>query len=256
MSTLYQRSKTSSRTDFIQHQSWSNPFYRTRRIETQYIRSSCYRVVSLANHIHTPVSGRPSRVIVVWKVNSTFQQLADEQTPDAEQMKAFRDNIKALHDELLERADVVVCTMASLSQTCIYQNVKPTVIWIDEASKITEPHLMPAFTRFTSKIWVLMGDSKQMKPLVLTTKEENCFAPQLRLSAFHRLINIGHPSTTMSDQQRMHPSISSIANKVFYDETLSDSPAVIAHDETSICFLSVHTAGRFSVLLSLHLSLE
>jgi hypothetical protein len=169
----------------------------------------------------------------IWRIRQTLESLAEGDPVNEEQMTTFRESVKELRDELLARAHIVVCTAAATSHTSLVENFHPRVIWVDEAAKMHESSMWPILAYYRPEAWVLLGDSKQLKPLVLSTGDVNCFAPQRHLSLFHRLIHAGHPRQNFTQQQRMHPSISAVSNRLFYAGKLTDGAGVLHnHDIT------------------------
>ncbi|KAL4912651.1 hypothetical protein BDW62DRAFT_194116 [Aspergillus aurantiobrunneus] len=66
----------------------------------------------------------------------------------------------------------------------VRKNVRPTVIAVDEAARLMEPELWPALTWYTPRAVLLIGDHRQLRPLVFTRPAEHPFSPQPGLSLF------------------------------------------------------------------------
>lgn len=81
-------------------------------------------------------------------------------------MNVFRAATRALRDDVLARADVVVTTLFSTSETSLRCNPQPILIAVDEAAKIAEPELWPVLAFYHPRAWLLVGDQLQLRPTI------------------------------------------------------------------------------------------
>ncbi|KAG5511102.1 hypothetical protein GH5_07309 [Leishmania sp. Ghana 2012 LV757] len=72
---------------------------------------------------------------------------------------------------------------------------------------------------------VLVGDSRQLQPTVLSWEASRC---GLRRSLLVRLLACGHPTFLLRRQYRMHPDIVAFPNGYFYDSKLLTDRSVLA----------------------------
>ncbi|KAJ6133047.1 hypothetical protein N7471_008262 [Penicillium samsonianum] len=158
-------------------------------------------------------------------------------------MKLCRDTDTLLR-AALQMADVIVCTPFTAGHPTIVSAIKPAVVGIDEAAKNTEPEMWPIFSNYHSSPILMVGDHYQLGPTVTSGSETNPFVYQLRLSLFKRLINGQNASIMLEVQHRMHPDISKLVNRNFYQGRLTD------HESTSnetASFLRNFNKNRFGV---------
>ena len=83
-----------------------------------------------------------------------------------------------------------------------------------------EPLSMLPVARFKCERLILVGDPKQLSPIVEGSEAEN--SSGLEMTLFERLEKMGHGTAMLRTQYRCHPSISAICNTMFYDGCLRD----------------------------------
>eukprot|EP00080_Pristionchus_pacificus_P023390 PDM83410.1 dna-2 [Pristionchus pacificus] len=107
------------------------------------------------------------------------------------------------------------------------------IIEVDESSLVLESSLIGAL--LSSDRFVLVGDAKQLKPLV---QSKEASAEGMSTSLFERLIT-AHSSkhaVTLDKQFRMNRVVSSVASSLFYDGRLSCANEKVAE----ACLNSAH----------------
>ncbi|CAM41868.2 conserved hypothetical protein [Leishmania braziliensis MHOM/BR/75/M2904] len=130
----------------------------------------------------------------------------------------------------LESAAIVFSTLGSLHHITRYaQGLAFDVVIVDEASQGTEPAVLQALTLAKSKS-VLVGDSRQLQPTVLSWEASRC---GLQRSLLVRLLACGHPSFVLRTQYRMHPDIVAFPNEYFYGSKLLTDRSVLARSRAS-----------------------
>lgn len=153
-------------------------------------------------------------------------------------------DIDALLRTVLQMADVIVCTPFTAGHPTIVGAIKPAVVGIDEAAKFTEPEMWPILANYYPSPILMAGDHCQLGPTVTSSSQTNPFVYQLRLSLFKRLIEGKNGSIMLEVQHRMHPDISKLVNRQFYQSKLTD------HESTSnetASFLHDFNKRRFGV---------
>jgi senataxin len=129
-----------------------------------------------------------------------------------------------LKAKLLAEADVICCTLSRAGHRDLndmINNVK--VLIIDEAAQATEPScLIPL--RFNSPMCIMVGDPRQLPPTVIS---QEAIKFKYDYSLFDRMYK-NHPQRAhlLSIQYRMHPEISIMPSKLFYDKKLTDGPGL------------------------------
>ncbi|CAJ1986640.1 ATP-dependent helicase [Leishmania donovani] len=131
----------------------------------------------------------------------------------------------AIRTHTLESAAIVFSTLGSLHHIGRQvQGIAFDVVIVDEASQGTEPAVLQAVALAKSKS-VLVGDSRQLQPTVLSWEASRC---GLRRSLLVRLLACGHPSFLLRTQYRMHPDIAAFPNEYFYGSKLLTDRSVLA----------------------------
>ena len=125
---------------------------------------------------------------------------------------------------ILRQKRVIGCTTtAAAKYVRDIQNASPSVILVEEAGEILESHILTAISSKTEQL-VLIGDHKQLRPKVnnyaLTVEKGDGY--DLNRSLFERLVLAGYPHTTLANQHRMCPEISSIVRHLTYPKLLDD----------------------------------
>ena len=125
---------------------------------------------------------------------------------------------------ILRRKRVIGCTTTAAAKYARdLQNASPGVILVEEAGEILESHILTAISSKTKQL-VLIGDHKQLRPKVnnyaLTVEKGDGY--DLNRSLFERLVLAGYPHTTLTNQHRMCPEISSIVRHLTYPNLLDD----------------------------------
>lgn len=167
-------------------------------------------------------------------VGQVLRAIAMGEEIDKTEMVNFRERVKMLQGEVLRHAHVVICTMACMNESLVYDNVRPRLIVADEAAQSAESTCWGMFAHFPeTDCFLLCGDECQLTPIVLSKDSINPFANQRKQSLFSRLILAGLPSTFLPVQHRMHPTISDPINKIFYQGRLIDGANVLVPSTTT-----------------------
>ncbi|KAH7885389.1 SEN1 N terminal-domain-containing protein [Phlebopus sp. FC_14] len=146
-----------------------------------------------------------------------FDRLKDKQKSEYRTMDAVKRRFRA---EVLQEADVICATLAGSGHESIEQLEFEMVI-IDEAAQAIElSSLIPL--KFRSPRCIMVGDPQQLPPTVLS--QEAC-KYQYNQSLFVRLQR-HRPDAVhlLSIQYRMHPEISLLPSRLFYQGRLLDGP--------------------------------
>jgi Cdc6-like AAA superfamily ATPase len=130
--------------------------------------------------------------------------------------------------EIIRSKRIVACTTtAAAKYTKHLRNAEPGIIVVEEAGEILESHVLTAMTPKTKQL-ILIGDHQQLRPKVnnyaLTVEKGDGF--DLNRSLFERLVLSGFPHTTLCQQHRMCPEISSLVRSLTYKH-LIDAPSTL-----------------------------
>ncbi|KAI4299682.1 hypothetical protein L6164_033116 [Bauhinia variegata] len=139
---------------------------------------------------------------------------------------------------------LVFCTVSSSIRLYTGGMVPLQFLVIDEAAMLKECESIIPLQLPGLKNVILIGDERQL-PAVVKSKISN--DAKFGRSLFERLVLLGCRKHLLNVQYRMHPSISSFANREFYDGLLSDAPNVrgTAYDKF---FLQGNMYGSYSFI--------
>ncbi|KAG1906409.1 SEN1 N terminal-domain-containing protein [Suillus fuscotomentosus] len=146
-----------------------------------------------------------------------FDRLKDQQKSDSRTLDAIRRRVRM---EVLQEADVICCTLSGAGHETLEQLDFEMVI-IDEAAQSIElSSLIPL--KFPCQRCIMVGDPQQLAPTVLS--QEAC-KYRYNQSLFVRLQK-HRPDAVhlLSIQYRMHPDISRLPSRIFYQGRLLDGP--------------------------------
>lgn len=184
-----------------------------------------WRMMQMAGVIQ-PGNGWESRNLDQWQdFRSYYTQWASgaEMSPDAN--NAFNNCIRDLRKLVIQRSDVVCCTVSTLGEAAVYENLSPDFLIIDEASRLREDESIIPISWYHCPI-LFIGDHLQTKPLHSTTRK-NVFQDQCGMSLFERMIRAGYPSYMLKTQYRMHSDIGDTVSNLMYDGELEHDAKVV-----------------------------
>jgi hypothetical protein len=132
---------------------------------------------------------------------------------------------------ILQSKRIIACTTtAAAKYTKHLHSAAPGIVIVEEAGEILESHVLTAMTPNTKQL-VLIGDHQQLRPKVnnyaLTVEKGEGY--DLNRSLFERLIRAGIPHTTLCQQHRMCPEISSLVRQLTYPD-LVNAPSTLNRD--------------------------
>jgi ATP-dependent RNA/DNA helicase IGHMBP2 len=161
---------------------------------------------------------------------------------EANDMAAWANDLeKKLIEQILDAADVIICTLVASANSVLDGRKFRTVV-IDEAAQALEPAAWIPILK-ASRV-ILAGDPFQLPPTVKSQEaKRGGFDKTLLEKCLTRL-----PSVNFLDvQYRMNATIMGFSNRWFYDGLLRAHPSVIdrqmpiLHDEKAVVFID--TAG-------------
>lgn len=168
---------------------------------------------------------------------------------------------------MLKRVRVVVATVSTMSlQQTLLAALDFSVAFVDEASQILEPYLLPIYTVADVKKYVLVGDQKQLPAVVVQGSEASAIEDPLlnslgisdcAESLFSRMLHIfmerGRTDLycQINTQGRMHPDLFGFVNHNFYGDTLQCVPLDHQKQTLSECYPNIPLCeGRCGELMS------
>ncbi|NXP50751.1 ZGRF1 protein, partial [Heliornis fulica] len=178
------------------------------------------------------------------ELNELLALMKEDLTPVEKKYikKSIEQHKLGVNKTLLQQVKVVGVTCASCLSPCL-NALKFPVVMLDECSQMTEPASLLPIARFQCKKLVLVGDPKQLPPTIQGS--ESVHEKGLEQTLFDRLCLMGHKPIFLKTQYRCHPTISAIANELFYEGNLIDG--VSEEDRRplldwlpTLCFYSVY----------------
>jgi len=135
--------------------------------------------------------------------------------------RAVEKELETIRDNVLRDAKIIATTLTKATITKQFDDQKFDVLVVDEASMAPLPNLYFAATRASQKV-VVVGDFRQLPPISIGDTEMT--REWLAREIFHqagiqRAVDDGRDEprlARLSEQYRMHPSISAISNKIIY----------------------------------------
>ena len=129
---------------------------------------------------------------------------------------------------LREAVVIGMTTTGAAKYRAILQEIKPTIVVVEEAAEVLEAHIITSLTKFTQHL-ILIGDHKQLRPnpTVCTLAREY----HLDVSLFERMVNSGMDCYQLNTQHRMRPEIARLMRFIYED--LQDHESVHEYDDVS-----------------------
>jgi ATP-dependent RNA/DNA helicase IGHMBP2 len=121
---------------------------------------------------------------------------------------------RRLVDDVLDMADVIVCTLTGAGLSIIEHMTFDTVV-IDEAGQALEPAAWIAIAK--GKRVILAGDPYQLPP---TVKSAEAVRKGLATTLLDRLLHVQDHVFLLKTQYRMHPAIMGFSNVLLYNGQL------------------------------------
>ena len=146
-----------------------------------------------------------------------------------------------LIDNLISETKVICSTLIGVSHPTI-EGLKFNTCIIDEASQALEPECWNAIMKCRRVI--LAGDHLQLAP---TVKSDKAKGLGLDVTLLHRMTEYIKYTTLLNIQYRMHDSILSFSNKMFYNNALESDPFnkawTLENDEHPLSLIDTSGAG-------------
>lgn len=125
-------------------------------------------------------------------------------------------------DELrvLKQARVIGCTThGAASRKEMLQVAGAKVLIVEEAAEVLEAHVLTSICSSTEHV-IMIGDHKQLRPKAdcYKLRIEAGMGYGLNRSLFERMVDGGFKLSTLTQQHRMHPSISSLVRELTYPD--------------------------------------
>ena len=129
---------------------------------------------------------------------------------------------------LREAVVIGMTTTGAAKYRAILEEIKPTIVVVEEAAEVLEAHIITSLTKCTQHL-ILIGDHKQLRPnpTVYTLAREY----NLDVSLFERMVNSGMRCYQLNTQHRMRPEIARLMRFIYED--LQDHESVHEYEDVS-----------------------
>lgn len=127
---------------------------------------------------------------------------------------------RSLHEQdgsIIKQKRIIACTTTGAAMyTSAIQTANPSILLVEEAGEILEPHIFTTLGPNTQQL-ILIGDHQQLRPKCnYKLSVEFGDGYDLNRPLFERLVLKGFPHVTLTEQHRMRPEISSIIKELTY----------------------------------------
>jgi ATP-dependent RNA/DNA helicase IGHMBP2 len=152
--------------------------------------------------------------------------------------KASDEQEKQISDIILDKADVICCTLVGANLPVLKNRFFKVVI-VDEAAQALEASTWIPIAR--SQKVILCGDHFQLPPTVKL--DENNGGRELAVTLMERIIGDRVAANLLTTQYRMHDVIKEFSNRQFYNGKLITAPSIqkLRNDDEPLVYID--TAG-------------
>lgn len=145
-----------------------------------------------------------------------------------QRLTKMRNEIRNLDDRrVLEQARVIGCTThGAATRKEMLQLAGAKILIVEEAAEVLEAHVLTSIGHSIEHI-IMIGDHKQLRPKVdcYKLRIEAGKGYGLNRSLFERMVDSGFKLSTLTQQHRMRPEISSLVRSLTYPELVDGSTA-------------------------------
>ena len=115
---------------------------------------------------------------------------------------------------LREAVVIGMTTTGAAKYRAILEEIKPTIVVVEEAAEVLEAHIITSLTKCTQHL-ILIGDHKQLRPNPTVYSLAKSY--NLDVSLFERMVNSGMRCHQLSTQHRMRPEIARLMRFIYKD---------------------------------------
>ncbi|XP_062505134.1 helicase with zinc finger domain 2-like isoform X2 [Corticium candelabrum] len=164
------------------------------------------------------------------------EMIENNEEPDETQVVQYRKVVSEAEESEIKAADIVLCTCMQAGNFTMRSFASVYQCIVDEAGQCTEPETLVAIARPDLKKIVLIGDHKQLQPVVV----DPLVKKQLCTSLFERLAS---RAFMLKEQYRMHPSICEFPSQMFYGGQLLTPDEIKRRPTKGATLWSLHPQG-------------
>ncbi|KAM6147767.1 3'-5' exoribonuclease HELZ2 isoform 2-T2 [Erethizon dorsatum] len=213
----------------------------------------------------TPREGRPNQSLRSISLHHRIRQASNPFAPKVREFDArvrggeifSREDLASYRKVMWEarkfelaRHSVILCTCCCAASPCL-QSLKVRQILVDEAAMATEPETLIPLVHFAeAEKVVLLGDHKQLRPVIKNEQLRNLGMDKSLFERYHR------DAYMLDTQYRMHEVICTFPSVEFYGgklktwQGLRRPPSILGHADKDSCpVIFGHVQGREQRLL-------
>ncbi|XP_038074345.1 uncharacterized protein LOC119742480 isoform X2 [Patiria miniata] len=138
----------------------------------------------------------------------------------AEEIRNYRQEIAKAEKEELRKYHVILCTCNAAGSRRIKDNVKAVQCIIDEAGMCSKPETLIPLTATNPEKIVLIGDHKQLRPIITASLAEELGMKISMLEEYEK------HAIMLTTQYRMHETICKFPSDTFYKSKLETAEVV------------------------------
>ena len=156
-------------------------------------------------------------------------ELIDAKHPLSDvQATFFKGHTRVLYQDFLAQFTGIICaTPVAASHSSVRGTFRPELVVIDENARMRELSTLIPIAWYNPKVWVILGDPRQLKPHVsLDVDGNNMFRPSLETSILSRATEAGAVSGHLSVNFRQYGDLVDIPSRLCYLGEMVD-----AHEE-------------------------
>jgi hypothetical protein len=158
----------------------------------------------------------------------TFMKEGDLMDPD--DRKSLDEAMKEIREYCVQRTSVLISTDNNAASGLYVQNYKPSLVIGDEynRSMITDFCIIAA--HYELKHIIMVGDTKQLKPVVIGPTPLSGFLRELEVSTMSYFLNPGWPSVSIYIQHRSQAGVMDIPIYQYYHAKVVNGPLADSDD--------------------------
>jgi hypothetical protein len=158
----------------------------------------------------------------------TFVKEGDLMDPD--DRKSLDEAMKEIREYCVQRTSVLISTENNAASGLYVQNYKPSLVIGDEynRSMITDFCIIAA--HYEPNHVIMVGDTKQLKPVVIGPTPLSGFLPELEVSTLSYFLNPGWPSVSIYIQRRSRAGVMDIPIHRYYHAKAVNGPLADSDD--------------------------
>ena len=181
-----------------------------------------HRLLQLGNIIHGPYALTAENTHANEKaIFCSLYKLQKTQQLNRAEKKELKEVMETLAALVIQICDVTITVTVQVGLG-VLRDVRFFIRAVDEATTPNEPDVLCALPGTSNT--VLVGDVKQLGPVVLTTADQNVLNKQIAIPLMARMIELSWPYHELIETMRMTQGLLDVPNSLFYEGRLVYGP--------------------------------